>query len=91
MGGIQVDADDMLKKLRSRKEGAEGDSRTPEANTEKANKSPDDMKRENEALNSFFAGLMKRGASGTPRGTPAKRDASRDSSGTPSKKAAARD
>ena len=91
MGGIQVDADDMLKKLRSRKEGAEGASRTPEVNTEKATKSPDDMKAQNEALNSFFAGLMKRGASGSPRGPPGKRDASRDSSGTPSKKAAARD
>lgn len=91
MGGIQVDADDMLKKLRSRKEGAEGGSETPEVNNEKAAKSPDDMKAQNEALNSFFAGLMKRGASGSPRGTPGKRDASRDSSGTPSRKAAARD
>lgn len=91
MGGIQVDADDMLKKLRSRKEGPESGIGTPEVNTEKAAKSPDDMKAQNEALNSFFAGLMKRGASGTPRGTPGKRDASRDSSGTPSKKAAARD
>ena len=91
MGGIQVDADDMLKKLRSRKEGAEGGSGTPEVNTEKATKNPDDMKAQNEALNSFFAGLMKRGASGSPKGTPGKRDVSRDSSGTPSKKAAARE
>ncbi len=91
MGGIQVDADDMLKKLRNRKEGAESGSKTPEVNTEKATKSPDDMKAQNEALNSFFAGLMKRGASGSPKGTPGKRDASRDSSGTPSKKAASRD
>lgn len=91
MGGIQVDADDMLKKLRSRKEGAESDSRTPEVNTEKAIKSPNDMNAQNEALSSFFAGLVKRGASGSPRGTPGKRDASGDSSGTPSKKAAARD
>lgn len=91
MGGIQVDADDMLKKLRSRKEGVEGDSRMPEVNIEKTVKGPDDMKAQNEALSSFFAGLMKRGASGSPRGTPGKRDASRESSGTPSKKAAARD
>lgn len=91
MGGIQVDADDMLKKLRSRKEGAESDSRTSEVNTEKTTKGPDEMKAQNEALNSFFAGLIKRGASGSPRGTPGKRDASRDSSGTPSKKAAAKD
>ena len=94
MGGIQVDADDMLKKLRSRKEGmAESGSRTPEVGTGAGNapKIPDDIKAENEALNSFFAGLMKRGASGSPRGTPGKKDASRESSGTPSKKAAGRD
>ena len=92
MGGIQVDADDMLKKLRSRKEDMQSGSGTPEVTSaEKAPKIPDDMKAQNEALNSFFAGLMKRGASGSPRGTPGKRDASRDSSGTPSKKAAARD
>ena len=94
MGGIQVDADDMLKKLRSRKEGmAESGSGTPEVATGagKPPKIPDDIKAENEALNSFFAGLMKRGASGSPRGTPGKKDASRESSGTPSKKAAGRD
>ena len=95
MGGIQVDADDMLKKLRSRKKGmVESGSATPEVATgaEKAPpKIPDDIKAENEALNSFFAGLMKRGASGSPKGTPGKRDASRESSGTPSKKAAGRD
>ena len=94
MGGIQVDADDMLKKLRSRKEGmAESGSGTAEVApaAEKAPKIPDDIKAENEALNSFFAGLMKRGASGSPKATPAKRDASRESSRTPSKKAAARD
>ena len=94
MGGIQVDADDILKKLRSRKEGmAESGSGTPEVATsaEKVPKIPDDIKAENEALNSFFAGLMKRGASGSPKGTPGKKDASRESSGTPSKKAAGRD
>lgn len=91
MGGIQVDADDMIKKLRSRKEGAESGSRLPDVNSEKATKSPDDMNAQNEALTSFFAGLMKRGASGSLRGTPGKRDASRDSNGTPSKKIAARD
>lgn len=91
MGGIQVDADDMLKKLRSRKEGAESGSRTAEVSTDKVTKTPEDMKAQNEALNSFFAGLVKRGPSGSPRGVSGKRDASRDSSGTPSKKAAPRD
>ena len=91
MGGIQVDADDMLKKIRSRKEGAENGSRTPKTNSEKATKSPSDIKAENEALTSFFAGLVKREASGSPRATPAKRDASMDNSSTPSKKAPGRD
>ena len=91
VGGIQVDADDLLKKLRSRKEGAESGSGTPEVNAEKAAKSADEMKAENDAIGSFFVGLVKRGASGSPRGTPGKTDASKDSSGTPSKKAALKD
>ena len=91
MGGIQVDADDMLKRLRSRKEGADNSNRTPKPSTEKATKTLEDMNAENEALNLFFEGLKKRGTSESPRGTPGKRDKSRDSSGTPSKKAAARD
>lgn len=91
MGGIQVDADDMLKRLRSRKEGAESSNRTPKPTTEKASKTVEDMNAENEALNLFFEGLKKRGTSESPRGTPGKRDMSRDSSGTPSKKAAARE
>lgn len=97
MGGIQVDADDMLKKLRSRKEGAEASSggsssRAPKASTEKAaTSSLDDMKAENEKLTVFFEGLKKKAAGESPKGTPGKRDVSRDSSDTPSKKAAAGD
>lgn len=99
MGGIQVDADDMLKKLRSRKEGAEGSSsgggsgsRAPKASTEKATTSSlDDMKAENEKLTVFFEELKKKAAGESPRGTPGKRDVSRDSGDTPSKRAAARD
>lgn len=91
MGGIQVDADDMLKKLRSRKEGAETSNRTPEVNTEKSTKTLDDMKAENEGLTSFFESLLKKEITGSPRGTPGRRDASRDSSGTPSRKAVSRD
>lgn len=89
MGGIQVDADDMLKKLRSRKEGAESSNRTPKGNTEKATTSLDDMKAENEKLTVFFEELKKKAAGESPKGTPGKRDVSRDSSDTPSKKAAA--
>ena len=91
MGGIQVDADDMLKKLRSRKEGAESSNKTPEVTTEKTIKSLDDMKAENEGLTSFFESLLKKEATGSPRAASGKRNASRDSSSTPSKKAAARD
>lgn len=89
MGGIQVDADDMLKKLRSRKEGAESSNRTPKGNPEKATTSLDDMKAENEKLTVFFEELKKKAAGESPKGTPGKRDVSRDSSDTPSKKAAA--
>ena len=92
MGGIQVDADDMLKKLRSRKEGAEssgsGSIRTPKASTEKATTttSLDDMKAENEKLTVFFEDLKKKAAGESPKGTPGKRDVSRDGGDTPSKK-----
>lgn len=93
MGGIQVDADDMLKKLRSRKEGAESGGRAPKASTEKAatTSSLDDMKAENEKLTVFFEELKKKAAGESPKGAPGKRDVSRDGGDTPSKKAAARD
>ena len=60
MGGIQVDAEDMLKRLKDR--GTEG---TPDRNVETP-ASPEG-KSQNEALASFFAGLMKRGGSSSPR------------------------
>ena len=91
MGGIQVDADDMLKKLRSRKEGGESSNRTPKMNSEKMSTNLDDMRVENEKLTTFFEELKKKAASESPKGMPGKRDVSRDSSDTPSKKAAARD
>ncbi|KAI9814543.1 MAG: hypothetical protein M1832_005723 [Thelocarpon impressellum] len=63
MGGIQVDADDMLKRLKEREA-----LRTPEPQSSTVT-SPDG-KSQNEALASFFAGLMKRGgsAANSPRG-----------------------
>ena len=92
MGGIQVDADDMLKKLRSRKEGAESSTRAPKAGAEKATTTTlDDMKAENEKLNLFFEDLKRKAAGESPKGTPGKREVSRDAGDTPSKKAAARD
>lgn len=59
MGGIQVDADDMLQRLRERQAYS-----SPEATTPGARIDPSaDGKVQNEALASFFAGLMKRGGS----------------------------
>ncbi|KAI9047055.1 hypothetical protein LZ554_009129 [Drepanopeziza brunnea f. sp. 'monogermtubi'] len=55
MGGIQVDADDMLQRLKDRQT-----YQTPEPETPGGVASPDG-KNQNEALASFFAGLMKRG------------------------------
>ena len=92
MGGIQVDADDMLKKLRSRKEGAESGTRAPKAGAEKVMTTTlDDMKAENEKLNLFFEELKKKAAGESPKGTPGKREVSREGGDTPSKKVAARD
>ncbi|KAJ5908137.1 hypothetical protein N7495_000819 [Penicillium taxi] len=62
MGGIQVDADDMLKKLRDREA-----SRIQRKDTLPS--TPGDEKAHNQALANFFAGLVKKpGAS--PRGSP---------------------
>lgn len=89
MGGIQVDADDMLMQLKNRERDA-GSSKTNEpldpANVA-ASKSPDEQKAENEKLSSFFAGLMKRGASGSPRGTPGRDVKSGGGRETPTKNA----
>ena len=78
MGGIQVDAGDVLRRLKSGRDAstpssvkvgaADGeDPGTPAS----AMATPErEMKAQNEALNNFFTGLMKRGASGSPRNTP---------------------
>ncbi|KAI9850657.1 MAG: hypothetical protein M1838_005301 [Thelocarpon superellum] len=58
MGGIQVDADDMLKRLKEREA-----LRTPEPQSTNSAVASPDGKSQNEALASFFAGLMKRGGS----------------------------
>jgi len=62
MGGIQVDADDMLQRLKDRQS-----HETPEPETTRLT-SPDG-KSQNEALASFFAGLMKRGGGSTTSST----------------------
>ncbi|TVY56996.1 Cytoplasmic dynein 1 light intermediate chain, partial [Lachnellula suecica] len=62
MGGIQVDADDMLQRLRDRQT-----HQTPEPTSPGLPGA--DGKTQNEALASFFAGLMKRGG-GSNAGSP---------------------
>ncbi|MCJ1290430.1 hypothetical protein MMC34_001968 [Xylographa carneopallida] len=61
VGGIQVDAEDMLKRLKEREE-------TPDRETS-ASATPDG-KSQNEALANFFAGLIKRNGSNSPRPHP---------------------
>ncbi|KAJ5575954.1 hypothetical protein N7535_002880 [Penicillium sp. DV-2018c] len=64
MGGIQVDADDMLKKLRDREASRSQKKESPYAGT-----GGNDEKAHNQALASFFAGLVKKPGS-SPRGSP---------------------
>ena len=71
MGGIQVDADDMLKRLKNRdREQANKSTSDTDPISGVLSQTPEEQKLENEKLNSFFANLVKRGASGSPRGTP---------------------
>ena len=89
MGGIQVDADDMLKRLKNRGERDHSRSKTPERDVSggigvAAAQTPEEQRIENEKLSSFFANLAKRGVSGSPRNTPGKAAGGKD---TPSKKA----
>jgi dynein light intermediate chain 1, cytosolic len=65
MGGIQVDAEDMIKRLKDRERE---EAARPEA---QATVATPESKPQNEALASFFAGLMKRGTSSSPRAPPA--------------------
>ncbi|KAJ5146063.1 Dynein family light intermediate chain [Penicillium bovifimosum] len=64
MGGIQVDADDMLKKLRDREASRSQKKESPYAGT-----GGNDEKAHNQALANFFAGLVKKPGS-SPRGSP---------------------
>ncbi|KAI9802577.1 MAG: hypothetical protein M1833_001650 [Piccolia ochrophora] len=69
VGGIQVDADDMLKRLKEREANrVQGEPSTPGAST--ATVSTPESKSQNEALASFFAGLMKRGGGGSAANSP---------------------
>lgn len=95
MGGIQVDADDMIRKLKSSRErerSADAKGRREEGGEGMSmgkRESEEEQKAENEKLSSFFANLIKKGASGSPKGTPS-RDGKGGGSGsgreTPSKR-----
>lgn len=60
MGGIQVDADDMLQRLKDREREETPDRESSAAATP-------DGKTQNEALANFFAGLIKRGGNNSPK------------------------
>ena len=90
MGGIQVDADDVVRKLqqKSKKDnpvsatsvasGSGPDAATPKDKGESPMLSTPDMKAQNVALQSFFSDLMKRGTSNSPRATPTKQPAAKE-------------
>lgn len=61
MGGIQVDAEDVLKKLKEREREETPDREGPAAAPVA------DGKQQNEALANFFAGLIKRGGANSPK------------------------
>ena len=98
MGGIQVDPNDVIRRLKFGREGSNTNNSRPSSSTAGVGSAEGDhqpgtpgggggtistsasamatpereMKAQNEALNTFFAGLMKRGAGGgnSPRNTP---------------------
>ncbi|KAL8824891.1 MAG: hypothetical protein Q9191_004744 [Dirinaria sp. TL-2023a] len=77
VGGIQVDAEDMVQRIKSRErnpartaggeKGSPKESHTPTTSTSTPQKQQD-AKAQNEALANFFAGLMKKERTGSPRG-----------------------
>ncbi|KAK2735736.1 hypothetical protein FQN55_002019 [Onygenales sp. PD_40] len=71
MGGIQVDADDMLRKLKEREANrtpVRKDTAGPQTpTTSPGSGGAGDDKMQNQALASFFAGLVNKKATGSPR------------------------
>ncbi|KAF2822973.1 dynein [Ophiobolus disseminans] len=63
MGGIQVNADEMVKRLQDREANRSNEPGSPPPPT-----SQDSGKMDNEKLMSFFSGLLNKGPSGGPRG-----------------------
>lgn len=62
VGGIQVDAEDMLKSLRNKERDENAAVEKETAPKQAGFGAPDGSKQQNEALASFFAGLIKKGA-----------------------------
>ena len=60
LGGITVDAEEMVRSLKAK--GAQ--EPTPE---QYGHATPENLKKQNEELAQFFAGLMERGKKGSPR------------------------
>ena len=86
MGGIQVDADDVVKKLENRKRDHASKTHQLDTINPASAQTAEEQKAENEKLSSFFANLAKRGASGSPRNTPGKEARSMSGKETPSKR-----
>lgn len=62
MGGIQVNADEMVKRLQDREASRTNEPETPTSKTQDSNIM------DNEKLRSFFSGLVNKGPSNSPRG-----------------------
>ncbi|KAG5291882.1 dynein light intermediate chain [Histoplasma ohiense] len=72
MGGIQVDADDMLRKLKEREANRTPVRKDPlpQTPTTSPGSGTGDDKMQNQALASFFAGLVNKKTTGSPRPGP---------------------
>ncbi|KAL2369804.1 hypothetical protein RJ035_005453 [Blastomyces gilchristii] len=72
MGGIQVDADDMLRKLKEREANRTPvrQDTLPQTPTTSPGSGTGDDKMQNQALASFFAGLVNKKTAGSPRPGP---------------------
>ncbi|KAL8791793.1 MAG: hypothetical protein Q9195_005602 [Heterodermia aff. obscurata] len=66
MGGIQVNADEMLQRLKNREGRDKPRSEVPTPNTQTPSKTGGDHKAQNEQLANFFSSLMTKNRSGSP-------------------------
>lgn len=87
VGGIQVDVDDSVRKFK------EAATKNTETESTPGTGTPDKYKALNENAGSFFADLLKRGPSNSPRGTPGQegKKAARDASTEERKRGSGKD